>query len=84
MRHPRSLTRRSETPIFIGSAEAERTSPAWNWAVPAPGSGWLTRSEAESYRRGDMREKRLRMMADWEAYCASPPAEKDNMVAMRA
>ncbi|GLR87991.1 hypothetical protein GCM10007857_47030 [Bradyrhizobium iriomotense] len=29
-----------------------------------------------AYRRGDMREKRRRMMADWAAYCASPPVEK--------
>ncbi|WP_454619044.1 tyrosine-type recombinase/integrase [Bradyrhizobium cenepequi] len=33
-----------------------------------------------AYRRGDMREKRRRMMADWAAYCASTPAEKANNV----
>jgi hypothetical protein len=27
-----------------------------------------------AYRRGDMREKRRRLMADWAAYCESPPA----------
>jgi hypothetical protein len=38
-----------------------------------------------AYRRGDMREKRRRMMADWAAYCASPLAEKkENVVPMRA
>ena len=38
-----------------------------------------------AYRRGDMREKRRRLMADWAAYCASPPtAKKDNVVPMRA
>lgn len=38
-----------------------------------------------AYRRGDMREKRQRMMDDWAAYCASPPAERrSNVVAIRA
>lgn len=38
-----------------------------------------------AYRRGDMREKRRRMMADWAAYCESPPeAAKSNVFAMRA
>jgi hypothetical protein len=27
-----------------------------------------------AYRRGDMREKRRRLMADWAAYCESLPA----------
>jgi integrase len=38
-----------------------------------------------AYRRGDMREKRRRLMADWAAYCASPPAEKKgNVVSLRS
>jgi hypothetical protein len=38
-----------------------------------------------AYRRGGMREKRRRMMADWAAYCASAPTRKgDNVVPMRA
>jgi integrase len=37
-----------------------------------------------AYRRGDMRDKRRRLMEDWGAYCASPPAAKDNVVALRA
>jgi integrase len=38
-----------------------------------------------AYRRGDMREKRRRLMADWAAYCESPPvAAKTNVVPMRA
>jgi integrase len=38
-----------------------------------------------AYRRGDMREKRRRLMADWAAYCESPPvAAKGNVVALRA
>lgn len=38
-----------------------------------------------AYRRGDMREKRRRMMVDWAAYCESPPeAAKSNVFAMRA
>ena len=33
-----------------------------------------------AYRRGDMREMRRRLMADWAAYCESPPtATKDNL-----
>jgi integrase len=38
-----------------------------------------------AYRRGDLFEKRRRLMADWAVYCASPPAaKKDNVVSMRA
>jgi integrase len=38
-----------------------------------------------AYRRGDMREKRRRLMADWAAYCESPPtAEKGKVVPLRA
>jgi len=38
-----------------------------------------------AYRRGDMREKRRRLMADWAVFCASPPAaKKGNVVPMRA
>jgi integrase len=37
-----------------------------------------------AYRRGDMRDKRRRMMEDWSAFCASPPAATDNVVALRA
>lgn len=37
-----------------------------------------------AYRRGDMRERRRRMMADWAAYCASPaPAKTDNVVSLK-
>jgi integrase len=37
-----------------------------------------------AYRRGDMREKRRRLMADWAAFCASPvSAKKANVVQMR-
>ena len=38
-----------------------------------------------AYRRGDMREKRRRLMADWAAYRESPPAAvKGKVVPMRA
>ena len=37
-----------------------------------------------SYRRGDMREKRRRMMQDWADYCASDNASRDNIVPIRA
>jgi integrase len=37
-----------------------------------------------AYRRGDMREKRRRLMADWATYCESRPiAKKANVVPMR-
>lgn len=36
-----------------------------------------------AYRRGDMMEKRRRLMADWAAYCAQPPAKsRDNVVSI--
>jgi integrase len=37
-----------------------------------------------AYRRGDLFEKRQRLMADWAAYCASPVRSGDNVVPMRA
>lgn len=38
-----------------------------------------------AYRRGDMMEKRRRLMADWADFCARPPAkETDNVIALRA
>ncbi|WP_338827174.1 tyrosine-type recombinase/integrase [Bradyrhizobium sp. 27S5] len=37
-----------------------------------------------AYRRGDMRERRRRLMADWADYCASPPAKaRSNVVPIR-
>jgi integrase len=37
-----------------------------------------------AYRRGDMREKRRRLMADWAIYCESPPAAtKVNVLPLR-
>jgi integrase len=38
-----------------------------------------------AYRRGNMLEKRRRMMADWAKFCTSPVrSNKDNVIAMRA
>lgn len=38
-----------------------------------------------AYRRGDMREKRRRLMEDWAKFCASPAAAKaGNVVSIRA
>jgi integrase len=38
-----------------------------------------------AYRRGDLFEKRRRLMADWAMFCASPPsAKKGNVVSLRA
>jgi integrase len=36
-----------------------------------------------AYRRGDMMEKRRRLMADWTEYCGRPPAKsRDNIVSI--
>jgi integrase len=37
-----------------------------------------------AYRRGDLFEKRQRLMTDWAAYCASPARTGANVVPMRA
>jgi integrase len=36
-----------------------------------------------AYKRGDMMEKRRRLVADWAAYCERPPTERDNVVPIR-
>ena len=36
-----------------------------------------------AYRRGDMMEKRRRLMADWAAYCAQPISELGKIVRIR-
>jgi hypothetical protein len=36
-----------------------------------------------AYRRGDLFEKRTRLMADWAAFCETPPVE-GNVVPLRA
>lgn len=33
-----------------------------------------------AYRRGDMREKRVRLMQDWSSYCENPAPAGDNVV----
>ncbi len=37
-----------------------------------------------AYRRGDLFEKRRRLMTDWEAFCARPGAPAGEVVALRA
>lgn len=37
-----------------------------------------------AYRRGDMIEKRRRLMSDWADYCGTVRGEGGNVVAMRA
>ncbi len=37
-----------------------------------------------AYRRGDLFEKRRRLMSDWAAYCGAPPADKENVEPLRA
>jgi integrase len=36
-----------------------------------------------AYRRGDMMEKRRRLMSDWAIYCARPGTKRDNVVSIR-
>ncbi|MBN9075031.1 MAG: integrase [Rhizobiales bacterium 65-79] len=36
-----------------------------------------------AYRRGDMLQKRYRLMAAWAGYCAGRPAKKENVIPMR-
>jgi integrase len=36
-----------------------------------------------AYRRGDMMEKRQRLMTDWATYCEGTPGERDNVVPIR-
>ena len=36
-----------------------------------------------AYRRGDMMEKRRRLMADWAAFCGQPPSARANVVSIR-
>ena len=37
-----------------------------------------------AYRRGDLFDKRRRLMEAWAEYCAKAPAEKGSVVALRA
>jgi integrase len=37
----------------------------------------------QAYRRGDMREKRRRLMQDWANFCASPVSDRANVVSIR-
>ena len=37
----------------------------------------------KAYRRGDLLEKRKRLMQDWAKFCETKPAQADNVVALR-
>ena len=37
-----------------------------------------------AYRRGDLFEKRRRLMNDWGRYCSQPAASKGEVVTLRA
>jgi hypothetical protein len=44
----------------------------------------VVRDKTESaYRRGDMMEKRRRLMADWAAYCEQKPALRRKVIGIR-
>jgi hypothetical protein len=37
-----------------------------------------------AYRRGDMLEKRRRLMADWAKFCEQPARSDDNVISIRS
>jgi hypothetical protein len=41
---------------------------------------WRHAKAAKDYRRGDMREKRRRLMEDWAAYCSGKTVGGSNVV----
>jgi hypothetical protein len=36
-----------------------------------------------AYRRGDLFDKRRKMMNDWAAFCAKPESSRDNVVSLK-
>jgi integrase len=62
---------------------AERTSYAREVAEEALAHTLRDKTEA-AYRRGDLFEKRRRLMDDWAAFCAKPAAEGANVTPIRA
>ena len=62
---------------------AEQTSYANEVAEMALAHTVGDRVEA-AYRRGDLFEKRRRIMADWARYCDAPVIDADNVVAIRS
>jgi integrase len=61
---------------------AEQTSYPGELCEIALAHAVTDKTEA-AYRRGDMMEKRRRLMADWAAYCEREPAARDNVVSIR-
>jgi len=62
---------------------AERTSYAREVAEEALAHTLRDKTEA-AYRRGDLFEKRRRLMDDWAAFCAKPAAEGGNVTPIRS
>lgn len=62
---------------------AERTSYQREVAEAALAHAVGDRVEA-AYRRGDLYEKRARLMAEWATFCAKPSAKEGTMVPIRA
>jgi integrase len=61
---------------------AERTNYPREVAEAALAHAIESKVEA-AYRRGDLFDKRARLMADWAKYCASPPARLGDVVSLR-
>jgi integrase len=62
---------------------AEATSYPNHVCEQALGHAISNQVEA-AYRRGDLFEKRVLLMADWANYCAGQTAMVDNVVTLRA
>ena len=60
----------------------ERTAYPWEMKEMALAHTIQNKAEA-AYRRGDLFEKRRRMMDDWAKYCATVEAEADNVTPIR-
>jgi integrase len=62
---------------------SERTSYPREVAEAALAHAIESKVEA-AYRRGDLFDKRARLMAEWAAYCSSTPAETSEVVPLRS
>ena len=62
---------------------ADRTSYA-NHVVEMAMAHTVKDAVEKAYRRGDLFEKRARLMAEWATYCEGPASVTDNITPIRA
>jgi len=63
---------------------SERAS-TWNEIVEAALAHVIGDKVEQAYRRGDMFEKRRRLMQQWATFCATGPSHRDtNITALRS